>query len=61
MTFADCAMSRIPQHVFVAVMKMGLNRWLVVIGIIVGYFVISMVMDEIPLLLLTLPVAERCQ
>jgi C4-dicarboxylate transporter, DctM subunit len=36
---------------------MGLNRWLVVIGIIVGYFIISMVMDEIPLLLLTLPVS----
>jgi C4-dicarboxylate transporter DctM subunit len=50
-------MSRIPQQVVATVMEMGLNRWLVVIGIIVGYFVISMVMDEIPLLLLTLPVS----
>jgi C4-dicarboxylate transporter, DctM subunit len=50
-------MSRIPQQVVATVMAMGLNRWLVVIGIIVGYFVISMVMDEIPLLLLTLPVS----
>ncbi|HUJ90593.1 MAG TPA: TRAP transporter large permease [Syntrophorhabdales bacterium] len=50
-------MSRIPQQVVTTVMEMGLNRWLVVIGIIVGYFVISMVMDEIPLLLLTLPVS----
>jgi C4-dicarboxylate transporter DctM subunit len=50
-------MSRIPQQVVATVMAMGLNRWLVVIGIIVGYFIISMVMDEIPLLLLTLPVS----
>ena len=33
---------------------MDLNRWVVVIGIVVAYFVISMFMDEIPLLLLTL-------
>jgi C4-dicarboxylate transporter, DctM subunit len=33
----------------------GYNRWVVMLGIIVGYFVISMFMDEIPLLLLTLP------
>lgn len=50
-------MSRIPQQVVTTVMGMGLNRWLVVIGIVVGYFIISMVMDEIPLLLLTLPVS----
>ena len=33
---------------------MDLNRWVVIIGIVVAYFVISMFMDEIPLLLLTL-------
>jgi len=33
---------------------MDLNRWVVLIGIVVAYFVISMFMDEIPLLLLTL-------
>ena len=33
---------------------MELNRWVVMIGIVVAYFVISMFMDEIPLLLLTL-------
>ena len=36
---------------------MHLNRWIIVIGITVVYFVISMFMDEIPLLLLTLPLS----
>jgi C4-dicarboxylate transporter DctM subunit len=48
-------MSRIPNHVVEAVMSADLNRWTIVIGIVVVYFVISMVMDEIPLLLITLP------
>jgi len=48
-------MSRIPNHVVEAVIGMNLNRWVIVIGITVAYFVISMVMDEIPLLLITLP------
>jgi tripartite ATP-independent transporter DctM subunit len=48
-------MSRIPQHVVEIVMAMNLNRWIIIIGIIVVYFIISMVMDEIPLLLITLP------
>ena len=47
-------LSRVPQHVVAAVMDMNLNRWVVIIGIVVVYFVISMFMDEIPLLLLTL-------
>src|SRR5437870_2820941 len=34
--------------------EMNLSRWVIIIGIVVGYFVISMFMDEIPLLLLTL-------
>ena len=47
-------LSRIPQDVVSAVTAMELNRWVVIIGIVVSYFVISMFMDEIPLLLLTL-------
>jgi TRAP-type C4-dicarboxylate transport system permease large subunit len=50
-------MSKIPQQVVAFIMELGLNRWVVVVGIIVGYFVISMFMDEIPLLLLTLPLS----
>lgn len=48
------ALSRVPQQVVAAITDMNLNRWVVIIGIVVGYFVISMFMDEIPLLLLTL-------
>jgi tripartite ATP-independent transporter DctM subunit len=47
-------LSRIPQEVVQIVIGMNLNRWVVIIGIVVAYFVISMFMDEIPLLLLTL-------
>jgi C4-dicarboxylate transporter DctM subunit len=50
-------MSQVPQHLVTAVMGMNLNRWVIVLGIMVGYFVISMFMDEIPLLLLTLPLS----
>jgi tripartite ATP-independent transporter DctM subunit len=48
-------MSRVPNHVVEAVMAMNLNRWVIIIGITIVYFLISMVMDEIPLLLITLP------
>jgi C4-dicarboxylate transporter DctM subunit len=48
------ALSRIPQDVVIVITEMQLNRWIVIIGIVVAYFVISMFMDEIPLLLLTL-------
>jgi C4-dicarboxylate transporter DctM subunit len=47
-------LSRVPQHVVAVVTDMNVNRWVVIIGIVVLYFVISMFMDEIPLLLLTL-------
>jgi C4-dicarboxylate transporter DctM subunit len=47
-------LSRIPHEVVSAVSGMELNRWVVIIGIVLAYFVISMFMDEIPLLLLTL-------
>lgn len=48
------ALSQIPQKIVRIVGDMNLNRWLVIAGIVVVYFVISMFMDEIPLLLLTL-------
>jgi C4-dicarboxylate transporter, DctM subunit len=48
------AMSQIPQHVVAAVTALDLNRWVVITGIVVAYFVVSMFMDELPLLLLTL-------
>jgi C4-dicarboxylate transporter, DctM subunit len=48
------ALSRIPQDVVGMVTAMDLNRWVIITGIVVAYFVISMFMDEIPLLLLTL-------
>ena len=48
------AMSRVPQQIIAVVADMELNRWVVIAGIVVGYFIISMFMDEIPLLLLTL-------
>jgi tripartite ATP-independent transporter DctM subunit len=47
-------LSQIPQHVVAAVTDMQLNRWVVICGIVVAYFVVSMFMDELPLLLLTL-------
>ena len=47
-------LSRIPQTVVMLVTEMDLNRWVVIIGIVVLYFIVSMFMDEIPLLLLTL-------
>ena len=48
------ALSKIPQQVVGVVTEMNLNRWVVMTGIVVSYFVVSMFMDELPLLLLTL-------
>jgi len=48
------ALSKIPQQVVAVVTEMNLNRWVVISGIVVAYFVVSMFMDELPLLLLTL-------
>jgi C4-dicarboxylate transporter, DctM subunit len=47
-------MSKIPQQVVSVVTELTLNRWVVMIGIVIAYFVVSMFMDELPLLLLTL-------
>src|SRR6267142_152689 len=48
------AMSQIPQHVVAVVAGLDLNRWVVMSGIVIAYFVVSMFMDELPVLLLTL-------
>ena len=48
-------LSGIPAAVVDWVLAAGLNRWVVIAGIVVAYFIISMFMDEVPLLLITLP------
>ena len=50
------AYSQVPQQIAEAVAAMNLNRWVIMTGIIAAYFLVSMFMDEIPLLLLTLQV-----
>jgi C4-dicarboxylate transporter DctM subunit len=47
-------MSQVPQKIMAIITEMNLNRWIVIIFIIVAYFVISMFMDEIPLMIITL-------
>jgi C4-dicarboxylate transporter, DctM subunit len=47
-------LSRVPLRIVEVIVEMNLSRWLVIIGIVVCYFIVSMFMDEIPLLLLTL-------
>jgi tripartite ATP-independent transporter DctM subunit len=47
-------LSRVPQQIVSVVIAWDLNRWVVISGIVICYFVVSMFMDEIPLLLLTL-------
>lgn len=49
-------LSQVPQHLVAGISAMELNRWAVIAAIVVVYFVISMFMDELPLLLITLPV-----
>jgi TRAP-type C4-dicarboxylate transport system permease large subunit len=50
------ALSEIPKLAVDAAQSAQLNRWVVIAAIAVGYFVISMFMDEGPLLLISLPV-----
>lgn len=47
-------LSGIPRMVMAAAADMNLNRWVILLGIAVGYFIISMFMDELPLMLITL-------
>ncbi len=49
-------LSQVPQSLLAVVTEMQLNRWVVIAGIVVGYFVISMFMDELPLLLITVSI-----
>jgi tripartite ATP-independent transporter DctM subunit len=47
-------LSQLPQHVVLAVTELNPDRWVVIVSIVIGYFVLSMFMDELPLMLLTL-------
>lgn len=49
-------LSGIPQKVITAVQAMNLNRWVVMIAICLSYFIFSMFMDELPLMLLFLQI-----
>src|SRR4030042_2607725 len=49
-------LSGIPQKVIDAVYAMNLNRWVVIIAICVSYFIFSMFMDELPLMLIYLQI-----
>jgi tripartite ATP-independent transporter DctM subunit len=48
-------LTRVPQALVAYVSGLNLNPYVVVIFIIVAYFVVSMFMDELPLMILTLP------
>lgn len=50
------ALSQVPQHIISVVTDMNLNRWIVISLIIIGYFIVSMFMDELPLMLITLQI-----
>jgi TRAP-type C4-dicarboxylate transport system permease large subunit len=47
-------LSQVPQEIMAAVTNMNLDRWVILTGIIVAYFIVSMFMDEIPLIIITL-------
>ncbi len=49
-------LSQVPQKVVAAIALMNLNRWVVFWGVIIIYFIISMFMDELPLVLIIMPV-----
>ena len=48
-------LTQVPQKLIEYVTAMNLNPYVVVIFIIIGYYIISMVMDELPCVILTLP------
>jgi C4-dicarboxylate transporter, DctM subunit len=48
------SLSGVPQKVMAFAGALEVNRWFIMLGIVVGYFVISMFMDELPLMLITL-------
>jgi C4-dicarboxylate transporter DctM subunit len=47
-------LSQVPQQIMAAVINMNLDRWVIMTGIIIAYFIVSMFMDEIPLIIITL-------
>jgi TRAP-type C4-dicarboxylate transport system permease large subunit len=47
-------LSGFPQKIITVVGTMEINRWVIILGIAISYFIISMFMDELPLLLITL-------
>lgn len=47
-------LSGFPQKIITVVGTMEINRWVIILGIAITYFMISMFMDELPLLLITL-------
>ena len=49
-------LTRIPQDAGDLVADLGVNRWVIMVGIMLAYFLLSMFMDELPLMLLTLPI-----
>jgi tripartite ATP-independent transporter DctM subunit len=51
---AFMTLSGVPQKIVAFASMQNVNRWVIIIGIIVLYFVISMFMDELPLMLITL-------
>lgn len=49
------ALTQLPQKLIGVVADADLNRWVVILAIVGVYFFVSMMMDELPLLLITLP------
>jgi tripartite ATP-independent transporter DctM subunit len=47
-------LSRFPQLLMTIVAELNLGPWAVLSGVLIAYFVISMFMDEVPLLIITL-------
>jgi tripartite ATP-independent transporter DctM subunit len=52
---AFLTLSQLPQHLVAWVVSLALNRWVVIVAIVIAYFVISMFMDELPLVIISLP------
>lgn len=50
-------LTQVPQHLVDIIVHLEVNRWVVILGVIVSYFVVSMFMDEVPLMMLTLPLS----
>ena len=49
-------LSQMPQLIVAKIIEWNVNRYVVILFIVIAYFIISMFMDELPLLLITLQV-----